>query len=113
MKKYVPRTTEEKTYRHIDSGIVTYGDKDNAINMILSAKKYSAFLSSISVTELVCMMISSVAAVIAAISGNYSIPVTLFALWHFIWCGILFVRSKLTFTGRAVSPAEDTEYEQY
>ena len=112
MKKYVPRTTEEKTYRHIDSGIVTYGDKDNAINMVLSARKYSTLLAGVSVTELVCMMISAVISVFCAIGGKYTLPVTLFALWHIIWCAVLFIRSKLTFTGRAVSPAEDVEYEQ-
>ena len=111
MKKYVPRTSEEKTYRHVNSGIVTYGDKDNAINMILSAKKYKSFLASVSVTELVCMLVSAIAAIICALSGTYSLPVSLFAFWQFIWCVVLFVRSKLTFTGRAVSPAEEVEYE--
>jgi hypothetical protein len=100
MKKYVPRFDEEKTYRRVDSGIVTHGDKDSAINMVLLAKKYSAFQSSIAANELISMIVGVTLAVLLAL-GNMFLPATILSLWQIVWCAVLYVRSKLTFQNRA------------
>ena len=97
MKKYVPRSAEEKTYRRVDSGIVTHGDKDNAINMILLAKKYALFQNSLAATEFMSMIVGAVLAVVLALGDMFVIPATLLSLWQVVWCGVLYVRSKLTF----------------
>ena len=97
MKKYVPRTVEEKTYRRVDSGIVTHGNKDSAINMVLLAKKYAQFQSSFEATELISMIVGAVLAVILALGDMFIIPATLLAFWQIVWCVVLYVRSKLTF----------------
>ena len=97
MKKYVPRHQEEKTYRRIDSGIVTHGDKNNAINMVLLAKKYSAFQSSLEATELISMIVGAVLAVVLMMCNMLALPATLLAVWQIAWCAVLYVRSKLTF----------------
>ena len=99
MKKYVPRTVEEKTYRRIDSGIVTHGNKDSAINMVLLAKKYSAFQSSLAATELMSMIVGATLAVLLTL-GDMLLPATLLSLWQIVWCAVLYVRSKLTFQHR-------------
>lgn len=109
MKKYVPRTSEEKTYRHIDSGIVTHGDKNNAINMVLLAKKYSIFQSSLAATELISMIVGAVLAVVLAIGDMFVLPATLLALWPVVWCVVLYVRSKLTFQQRRQKEDLDEE----
>ncbi|MBQ2686259.1 MAG: hypothetical protein IJF55_00820, partial [Clostridia bacterium] len=77
MKKYVPRTAEEKTYRRVDSGIVTHGNKDNAINMVLIAKKYATLQSSLAATELISMIVGAVLAVVLAIGDMFVLPATL------------------------------------
>ena len=100
MKKYVPRTAEEKTYRRIDSGIVTHADKNSAINMVLLAKKYASFQSSLEATELISMIVGAVLAVVLAIGDMFVLPATLLALWQVVWCAVLYVRSKLTFQRR-------------
>lgn len=97
MKKYVPRTVEEKTYRRVDSGLVTHGNKDNAINMVLLAKKYASFQASFEATELISMVVGAVLAVILALGDMFVIPATLLAFWQIVWCAVLYVRSKLTF----------------
>ena len=97
MKKYVPRTVEEKTYRRVDSGIVTHGNKDSAINMVLLAKKYAAFQTSFEATELISMIVGAVLAVILALGDMFVIPATLLAFWQIVWCAVLYVKSKLTF----------------
>lgn len=100
MKKYVPRAAEEKTYRRIDSGIVTHGNKDNAINTVLLAKRYATFQSSLAATELISMIVGAVLAVVLAIGDMFVLPATLLALWQVVWCAVLYVRSKLTFQYR-------------
>ena len=108
MNKYVPRSEEEKTYKCIDSGMVTHGNKDNAINMILLAKKYAAFQSTITATEFISMIVGAVLAVVLAIGDMFVIPATLLSLWQIVWCAVLCVRSRLTFSAR---PKLDEEAE--
>ena len=97
MKKYIPRTAEEKTYRKVDSGIVTHGNKDSAINMVLLAKRYAAFQSSFEATELISMIVGAVLAVILALGDMFILPATLLAFWQIVWCAVLYIRSKLAF----------------
>ena len=97
MKKYEPRSKEEKTYRRIDSGIVTHGDKGNAINMVLLAKKYIAFQGSLEAFELISMIVGTALAVVLAMGDMLVLPATLFALWQVVWCVVFSVRSKLFF----------------
>ena len=100
MKKYVPRSTEEKTYRRVDSGVVIHGDKSNAINMVLLAKKYASFQTSLAATELISLIVGVVLAVVLAIGDMIVLPTTLLALWQVVWCAVLGVRSKLFFRRR-------------
>ena len=106
MNKYAPRSAEEKTYKCIDSGMVTHGNKDNAINMILLAKKYATFQSTITATELISMIVGAVLAVVLAIGDMFVIPATLLSLWQIVWCAVLCVRSRLTFS---IHPKVDEE----
>ena len=100
MKKYVPRISEEKTYRRIDSGIITHGNKDNAINAVLLAKKYAAFQRSLETTELIAMISGATLAVVLSIGGMLTVPATLLSLWQIVWCAVLHVRSKIAFQCR-------------
>ena len=77
--------------------MVTHGNKDNAINMILLAKKYAAFQSTLAATELISMIVGAVLAVVLAIGDMFVIPATLLSLWQVVWCAVLYTRSKLTF----------------
>lgn len=111
MKKYVPRSTEEKTYRRVDSGIVTHGDKGNAINMVLLAKRYAMFQSSLAATELISMIVGAVLAVMLVIGGMMVLPATLLALWQVVWCVVLSIRSKLFFRHAPEKEEEEEAYE--
>lgn len=110
MKKYVPKTSEERTYRHIDSGLVTYGDKSNAINMVLLAKKYTSLQSKLAVAELVSMVIGAVLAVVLSVGQFFAVPETLFALWHVAWCVALKLKSRFTLLSRHSASDFDEEY---
>ena len=106
MKKYSPLSSEDKTYRAIDSGMVTHGNKDSAINMILLAKKYASFQTSLAATELISMIVGAVLAVVLAVGDMLVIPATLLSLWQVVWCVVLYVRSRLTFQAPTETPDE-------
>ena len=97
VRKYVPRPDEDKTYRRIDSGMVTHGDKASAVNMVLLAKKYATFQSSLAATELISMIVGAALAVVLAIGDMIVLPATMLSLWQVVWCVVLALRSRLFF----------------
>ena len=101
MKKYIPRTSEEQIYRNVDSGLVTYGDKTNAVNMILLAKKYIALQSKFSAYELISMIMGAVIAIVISVGGFFTVPEILLALWPAMWCIVLKLRGSLTLTSHS------------
>ena len=110
MKKYIPRTTEERTYRHVDSGLVTYGDKTNAINMVLLAKKYVSLQSGFAVAELVALLLGATFGVVLSLANIFTVPETALAMWQVVWCLAFFIRSKLSLNGR--SHKNDNSFEE-
>jgi hypothetical protein len=77
--------------------------------MVLLAKKYSIFQSSLAATELISMIVGAVLAVVLAIGDMFVLPATLLALWPVVWCVVLYVRSKLTFQQRRQKEDLDEE----
>ncbi len=97
MKKHVPRTTEEKVYRRVSAGIVTLGEKTNAINMVLLAKRYTAFQSSLSASELFAMLAGAVLAIVFSVSGSLAVPAVALSALQVVWALYLYVRTAHTF----------------
>ena len=108
MKRTAERSQEQKVYRRISSGAVTVGDSASAVNMVLLAKKYASFQASLSLTELVSMIVGATLAVVLAVSGMLHVPTLIFALWQVAWCVALGVTSFRNF-GRRRTSAEDDE----
>jgi hypothetical protein len=93
MKRFDLPETEEKNYLRISAGVVTFGDKMNAIRTILIAKKYSELQSKISKLELCCMAVGSAAAVVCSLV-RLPIPSLLGAVWQALFCGALYLVVK-------------------
>ena len=100
MKKNMPLSKEQKVYRRASAGVVTLGDKSNAINMVLLAKRYTSFQENMSVTALIAMAVGAVLAVIISLDFGASIPVFVLGLWHLIWGVVLYVLSRRSFNIR-------------
>ena len=100
MKKSVPLSKEQKIYRRASAGVVTLGDKSNAINMVLLAKRYTSFQENMSMTSLIAMAVGAVLAVIISLDFGAAIPAFVFGLWHLIWGGVLYVLSRRAFNIR-------------
>ena len=91
---------EDKIYRRVSSGAVTVGEKTGIVNLLLLAHKYTVFQSSFAVSELISMIVGAMLAVVlsfAFISDISRIPGFALAVWQIAWCGVLYVRSKMTF----------------
>jgi len=97
MKKNVPLEREERLFRRIDSGLITYSDKDDVFNMLILARNYTAFQSAQAVTELISTMVGASLGVLIALGEMFIIPVSALAMWQVVWCLVLYIRSKLRF----------------
>lgn len=92
--------TDDVVYRKISAGMVTYGDKNNAINMILLSKRYARLQSRLAVTELLSMTVGCVLAVVLSIGGMSLVPSFALAAWQAAWCGVLHFISIKTFENK-------------
>lgn len=95
-KKLEPRAETERIYRRVSTGLVTYGDKINAINTILLTRKYKLFADRISVSALYSLSIAAAVALVISTLGM-SIPSFVYGLWHVGWCVALRYVSRKTF----------------
>ncbi len=96
VKKLTPRAENERIYRRVGTGLVTYGDKINAINTILLTRKYKLFADRISVSALYSLSIAAAIALVISTLG-ISIPSFVYGLWHLGWCVALRYVSRKTF----------------
>lgn len=108
MKRYTPGTTDEKLHNRVSSGMVTVGDKINAINLVLLAKKYKRFSERITVSELTAMGAGIVAGAILSFLGVTDILMAMLGAWHLLWAMVLLFSSKKAFL-KGKHPTEEQE----
>lgn len=89
--------TDDIVYRKISSGMVTHGNKSNAINMILLCKRYARLQSRLAVTELLAVAVGGGLAIVLSLGGMSLVPSFALALWQAAWCGVLHFISAKTF----------------
>ncbi len=101
MKKDGGKTTEEKTYRHLSSSIVTLSDRTAVVSIAQIARKYTAHQANLSVTELISMIVGTALAALVAVGGMIdSTAMGLIfglAVWQAAWCIALSIRSRIAF----------------
>lgn len=97
VKKLEPTHGSDKIYRRVSAGVVTYGDKINAINTILLARKHRDFIERASITELYAISLAAAAGIILSVFG-VTLPSIVYGLWHIAWCLVLSVASKRVFS---------------
>ena len=107
LKKPALSPDGKKLYRKISSAAVTLGDKSRAVNMILLAKRYSAFQSGLALTELVSMIVGAAFGAVLSLGNMFAVPSVALALWQAAWCGVLYFRSKKCFGVSKSESAED------
>ena len=95
-KKLEPCAETERIYRRVSTGLITYGDKINAINTILLTRKYKLFADRISISALYSLSIAAAVALVISTLGM-SIPSFAYGLWHIGWCVALRYVSGKTF----------------
>ena len=107
LKKNTVKPSGDNVYKRVSTGIVTSGDKMNAMNAILLAKKYVRLMKKLSVIELVAMGAGCILSAILAIAGQLGISSIIFLGWHFVWFFILYVVSRKTFTVKKKEESTD------
>ena len=97
VKKLTPFSADDKLYRRISAGVVTYGNKMDAINVILLSKKHKKFGIRVNSSELYAMGAGTALAVMLSLLGMFVVPSAVFGLWQLAWCAVLNVVGKSVF----------------
>ncbi len=88
MKRLAPGTGEDKLYGRVSAGVVTYGDKMSAIDVLLLSKDYKRHIEKIEKAEYYAMSVGiAVSAVLSVLGQTASVPSLIFALWQLILIG--------------------------
>lgn len=96
MHKSVPLSEDKKVYPRISAGIVTLGDKTNAINMLLLSKKYVRFQKTLQSTATAAAAAGGIAAVLLSLFGAL-VPTLFLGIWQGAWIAVLAVLAGRTF----------------
>jgi cation transport ATPase len=96
MKKLVDDPSENTVYRRASSGIVTTGDKLNALNMLLLAKKYADFKKRTTAMDYSAMAVGAVLAAIISFMGLSAVTAVI-GVWHIAWCTVVGILSCKNF----------------
>ena len=94
LKKTDLASADGVIYNSVSAALVTTGDKNNAINSILIAKKYASLEARFAITELIAMAVGGALATVLSIGGMALVPSAALAAWQAIWCGALHFISK-------------------
>ena len=98
LKKQNSPTNDDPVFTRLSSGLVTLGDKMNAINMILLSKKYVRLQSGLNMLETISLIFGSIISAVLAIAGVTSaVPTFVYIIWPIIWCIMLGAISKKIF----------------
>ncbi len=101
VKIYKPIPAEEKVYGRVSARMVTYGDKLNAISVLLLSRKYKSFSERISFAELCATGVGVMFAVLLGLVGLNFAAVFVSALWQVVWCVVLHYMSGNAFLREA------------
>ncbi len=94
--------TEKQTFANISSGLVTLGDKVNAINMLLLSRKYARFTSSAATTVFISSIVGAALASVLVLGGMSLLPSVIVGAWQGVWCAVLYIMSQNNFKGSKV-----------
>ena len=98
MKKYSLKMGEEKTFKRVSAGVVTSGDKLDAVGIVLRAKKHVKLIKKLSVASLIAMSSGCVLAAVLTILGALGISSLVFLGWQALWCLIFCFVSYKSFS---------------
>lgn len=98
VRVYDVNTKTDVMQRSASAGIVTYGDKMNAINVIILSKKYKELIARTKNVEMYAMGAGIGLGALLSVLGMFAVPSFVFGLWHLAWCVVLAIVTKSVFT---------------
>ena len=96
MKRLHHGDEDDPLYRRVSAGMVTYGDKLSAINMLLLSKKYVRISRIFGRIETASMAVGIVASAILSLAVASPIPSVAFGLWQILLASAVRLVSRLT-----------------
>ena len=96
MKRLAPGTDEDKLYGRVSAGIVTSGDRINAIDLLLLSKKYKRFTEKLAKTEIYAMAAGIASGAVLSLLG-VGVPSFAYVIWQLLWFGAVRIVTRRTF----------------
>ena len=98
MKRLAPGADEDRLYGRVSAGVVTYGDKMSAIDVLLLSKDYKRYIDGVERAGLYAMSLGiAVSAVLSVLGMVSAIPSLVFALWQLVLVGALSLATWIKF----------------
>ena len=97
VKIYKPKPVDEKVYNRVSARMVTFGDKLNAIGMILLSRKYKSFSEKTRFAEMCSMSVGLMLAIAFGILGLNSAAIFVGMVWQIVMCTALHYMSANAF----------------
>ena len=97
MKRLVAGAAETPIFRRVSAGLVTYGNKINAINMILLTKKYKRLANLLEKLEYYAVGAGALLGAVLSLAFASPIPSALAALWQIAIVAAYRIASKKIF----------------
>ncbi len=89
---------DDPIFTRLSAGLVTLGNKMNAINMLLLSRKYVRFQNGINMIEMISLVIGALISLVLSIAGiTRFIPTAFLAIWPIIWWALIYLISKNIF----------------
>ncbi len=96
MKRHDTPEGEDECYLRVSAGVVTFGNKMNALRSVLLAKKYTALQSALSVASIAAMALGCIVSCLLGLL-KISTPSFFAAIWQILCCGVLYVADRKIF----------------
>lgn len=95
MKKHTPVADDDRVYSRVSAGLVTLGDKDNAIEVLLLAKRYVKLQKTFAGMALACTIVGLVGSAVLSIFCPIAVPSVLLGVFHAAWVAALALISRI------------------
>lgn len=100
MKKYTLPEGDDLLYDKISAAMITGGDKDEAIELILNTKKYAKLKHRLFSVERLCMLVGGAFGVVISLFKMWLVPSFAIALWQITFSLVCYFMSAKAFPSK-------------
>ncbi len=98
LRKETSPENDDPIFSRLSAGLVTLGNKMNAINMLLLSRKYVRLQNGVNMIEMISLIAGAAISLVLSVAGiTRFIPTAFLALWPLAWWAVIYLVSKKIF----------------